>query len=262
MLRLAAIAAIVLAQDKQEPPPHELHIRAFKAIWKEIEPKQAGLKSWKAEIAVQESSGDEDATRHFRGEVFVKREEKQQALLAWRIGTREGTTQRTLHDGSMVIITDERDAADLRYWKREPADWPRALAQEILLTGGRDLEKSFDVTTIQDPKIAKKARTSNTRIDESLNRKDGEEKAPDENRVETYTFRLKPLGGDLAKEIDVVQLKLDPQTFRPVSIFISCRGNRTVAVAIHNPTKLDVKEIEEKKPFELTLPDTFKRGEE
>jgi outer membrane lipoprotein-sorting protein len=281
----AVFCLSAFAQDgKQDPPKppdgkgdqaHEMHVRPFPEIWKEIELKQKELKSYKAQIAVSFSDQVADSTTWMKGDLFVKHEEKQPPLLFWRIGNEKRNaaneveleiTQRSFHDGANVTVTDESDPKDLRYWKDSPFTEPRFIAQQILLTGGKDLDKSFEVKTMMDPKLAKLERTISKHLDDRLENKDGssvDPKAPlppAENRVDCYTFELIPKDGVLKKEILSIMLKLDAQSFVPMLMGINYADNNRAVVTVTNVTKLEPKEILDKKIFEFELSDKFKKS--
>ncbi len=291
----AALALSAWAQDppkdgKQDPkdgkgqdrPDHELHIRPFTEIWKDIEVKQKEMKSYKAQIAVAVSDQVSDSTTWLKGELFVKREEKdgkaQPPLLFWRIGPEKPNsdstakpqitiTQRSFHDGGQVTVTDESDANDLRYWKDSPAAEPHFMPQDIILYGGKEITRYFDVKTLMDPKLAKTERTISKHLDDRLENKEGNKTDPKatpppaENRVDSYAFELRPKDGEAKKQLDRMMLKLDAVTFLPMMITAEYIDGARITVSITNVVKLEQKEMDESKIFVFELSDKFKKGE-
>jgi hypothetical protein len=285
----AALLALSVAgaQDKDKPqdPPknpnekggqdHELHVRPFGEIWKDIELKQKESKSYKAQIAVAISDQYADQTTWYKGELFVKREEKQPPLLFWKVGIEKrdssgGTgeitvQQRSYHDGAQVTVTDESDPKDLRFWKDSPQTEVKFMPQEILLTGGKDLDKAWEVRTLKDPKLQKKDRTISKHLDDNLENKEGSDptKIPKaENVVDSYAFELKPKSEELKRQVVRLMLTLDSVSLQPAMIAVEFVDGNRMQVTVTNVVKLDPKDITEKKIFDFQLSDQFKAAQD
>ena len=266
MTSLGALGALAAQDPKSDPKAdpkqegkvdkgHELHVRPFADIWKDIEAKQKEMKSFKAAIAVAVSDNVADATYWYKGEVFVKREEKLPAKLFWKIGTerRAGEevkleiTQLSVHDGAAVTITDESDPKDKRYKRETFTEEPKFLPQQLLLTGGRDLENTFVVRTLMDPKLIKTERTISKHLDDRLENKEGVDPtkaAPDAvNRVDFYVFELTPKAEDLKRQLQRVVLQLDSQTMLPLTIAADYADGNRITVTVSGVSKVEAKDV-------------------
>ena len=267
---------------KQDRPDHEMHIRPFAEIWKDIETKQKEIKSFKAQIAVAVSDQVSDSTTWLKGDLFVKREDKdgkaQPPLLFWRVGQEKPNsdstakpqitiTQRSFHDGAQVTVTDESDPKDLRYWKDTVAAEPHFMPQDIILYGGKEIVRYFEVKTLMDPKLAKTERTISKGLDDRLEKKDDKndgsyDPSKAENRVDSYAFELTPKDGEVKKQLSRMMLKLDALSMMPMQITAEFHDGSRVMITITNVTKLDAAEMEKEKYFDFSwLNDSFKKAE-
>lgn len=248
---------------------HEMLIRPFSEIWaKEIEVKQKDVKAYRARITLMVSDGYMDRTDVYVGEVVVKREDKKPPMLFWRVGTEKTqgdlstleVVERAVHDGTTVTRTDERDAKDKRYRKDSPWNDAELLLQELLLSGGKNIESHFKVMTLSDPKLAKKERTISKHLDDRLDAPketdpaDPNAKPPAENRVDVYNFALTPKTSALESQLTNMMLSIDPVHLVPVRISASLKGNFSLTVTLTDFAKVEPKDIPDT-TFQIDLAD-------
>jgi hypothetical protein len=217
------LIAAILAQEHPKTPEHTSHVRPFAEILAQIEKARAERGSFKAAVAVMRSEGSTDSTVTSAGTLAVRVDEKKIAMLSASL-----PAARLLHDGSTVTVTD---SAERVYSSGGAWTDPRFFAAELILHGGRGLEKHFTVRVTSDPWLAKNERGNKGKIEDDL-----------ENPVGPCHVELTPIDPALAKRLRSFTVDFDPVTLLPVTIKVST-DDLTIAVVLRDVVKVEAKEL-------------------